>query len=180
MSLGFSALAWYMRADEDAPSYLFEDGLGFGAEAGYIYSSPNRPLVLAFSAAYAYQAAQYLDYDANAVKEGTPPLVLEASAASTFFDRKLLVSLAGISDVYVDGRGGHVLRAMPVAEYRLFPFRVAGLLREPVQHRGALSLRPVAAGRIYDLHRALFAHRGERHRDADGRFEHPQQRFQRE
>ena len=136
MSLGASAAAWYTAEGEEVWEYMYEKGLGFGAVVGYMLQIPDRDLALSFSAAYAYAKQWYLDISAQKLEEGAPPLVLEAALASSLLDGRLYLNTTAITDIYIDGRGGHVVRAIPVAEYsltRFFSVRAGGELSYMLQ-----------------------------------------------
>jgi hypothetical protein len=136
MSVGASAAVWYMDEREFVWDYMYEEGLGFSVLGAYMLQIPDRDLALSFSAAYAYVKQRYLDIAAQKLKEGAPPLVLEATMASSLLDGRLYLNAAVITDIYVDGRGAHVIRAIPVAEYALalfFSVRAGGELSYMLQ-----------------------------------------------
>ena len=110
MSIGASAAVWYMGEGEEAWEYMYEKGLGFSVLGAYIFQIPGRDLALSFSAAYAYARQWYLDIAAQMLEEGAPPLVLEAAFASSLLDGRLNFNFAAITDIYIDGRGAHVVR----------------------------------------------------------------------
>jgi hypothetical protein len=136
MSVGASAAVWYTGEGEEAWEWMYETGLGFSVLGAYMLLIPDRDLALSFSAAYAYAKQWYLDIAAQKLEEGAPPLVLEAALASSLMDGRLYLNAAAITDIYIDGRGGHVVRAIPAAEYslaRFFSVRAGGELSYMLQ-----------------------------------------------
>jgi hypothetical protein len=127
MSVGVSLAAWYTDRDyEEEWTYMYESGvISFAFQGDYMLKVLEGRLTFDFSVAYTNQAERYVDFSQLLVKEGALPLLIEASLASAFLDRTLFLSLTGISDIYIDGRGGYVLRAIPVVEY--LPFRFLSL-----------------------------------------------------
>ena len=123
MSVGVSLAAWYTDRDyEEEWTYMFDSGvISFAFQGDYMLKVLEGRLTFDFSMAYTNQAERYVDFSQLLVKEGAFPLLIEASLASAFLNRTLFLSLTGISNIYVDGRGGYVLRAIPVVEY--WPFR---------------------------------------------------------
>ncbi len=126
MSLGASVLIWYTKNDEEETfdKYIVDNGVYFAIEGGYMLKALEGRLTFDFRTVYTNQAERYVDFSSLSleIKEGALPLLVEASVASDFLNRKLFLSLTGISDIYIDGRGGYVFRAIPVAEYWPFPF----------------------------------------------------------
>lgn len=121
-SLGGSVAAWHTGEGGEEWNYMENKGLGFGGVLGYMLQIPRRDLSLSFSAAYAYVDQWYLDVVDIVLRQGNPPLVLEAAMATSLLDEKLDIILTANSDIYIDGRRGHVLRVIPAAEYQLARF----------------------------------------------------------
>jgi TolB-like protein len=119
MSLGGSVLVWTSESTGGGSfrPALSESGVYFSVVGGYMMRALDRRLTFGASAAYCNQLERYFDYSQHEAEEGTRPLVLEASVSSAFLDRTLFASLAAAADIYIDGRGATVLRAVPVVEY---------------------------------------------------------------
>jgi TolB-like protein len=129
LSLGASLLIWHTRTGTDAPDTIFDSGMNFAVQAGCLLKLWDQQLTVGFSAAYTDLAERYVDFDALRVEDGAFPMLLEASLAAALLPDTLIASLRMLTDVYIDGRSGYVLRAVPVLEYRplekLF-FRLGG------------------------------------------------------
>ncbi len=130
MSLGLSGGIWTTDASgEELSNFLSESGNYFSISAGYVLRVQAPDLILNFSTSYTNQLERYINYSQLKVFDGTLPLLLEASVLTHFLNRTMYFSLTGISDIYIDGRGGYVLKMIPVLEYRpfsLISIRVGG------------------------------------------------------
>lgn len=122
MSVGVSLAAWYTsESNGEEWNYMLDRGISYAFQGAYMLRTLDQRLAFDFSVAYTNQAERYVDFSQLLVKEGALPLLIEASLSSAFLNRTLVLSLTGLSDIYIDGRGGYVLRAIPVVEY--WPFR---------------------------------------------------------
>jgi TolB-like protein len=122
LGLGASLRCWYTGAESEDDYYYMVDmvdsGVNYAFQAGWLLRALEQRLVVEFSATYTDLAERYLDLDLGEVREGALPLLLEGSLAAPFWGRRLIASLRGVGEVFIDGRGGGVLRAVPVLEYR--------------------------------------------------------------
>jgi len=127
MSLGASVQVWYSKneMEETFDKYMVDNGVYFSIEGGYMLKALDGRVNFDFNAVYSNQPERYVDFSSLEITDGALPLLVEASVASDFLNRKLFLSLTGISEIYIDGRGGYVFRAIPVAEYWPFPFLAA-------------------------------------------------------
>jgi hypothetical protein len=122
MSIGGSVAVWYTGEGEEVWNYMENEGLGFGGVVAYMLQIPRRDLALSFSAAYACIEQWYLDVVDFFLREGNPPLVFQAAVATSLLEERLEIIMTGISDIYIDGRGGHLMRVIPAAEYQIASF----------------------------------------------------------
>jgi hypothetical protein len=131
VSVGGAFLLWYVNdaeSDSTPPSAPgIEEGVDFAIQIGTMIESGRYGLLYGFSLAYTSLEERYVDISAAEAKDGTLPLVLEASVASLLLDGRIFASIRAMGDVYIDGRGGHVLRLLPVGEYWFLPFVAARL-----------------------------------------------------
>ena len=118
LSLGTSLLLWHTRSGFDVPDNIFVSGINFAVQAGCLLRTWEQQLTVGFSATYTDLAERYVDLDALQVEDGAFPLLLETSLAAVLLPDTLTASLRILADVFIDGRSGHVLRAVPVLEYR--------------------------------------------------------------
>jgi hypothetical protein len=126
MSLGVSLLAWYTKGQTGVPwDYMVDAGFNYAVEGAYMLRAWDDQLSFDLSATYVSQGERYVDFSQNRVAEGSLPFIVEASVNAALLGSTLLLSLKGISDIYVDQRGGYVLRAIPMAEY--WPIRFLAL-----------------------------------------------------
>lgn len=129
LSLGASVLLWHTSTATESVDNMFESGMNFAVQAGCLLKALGRRLTCGFSATYTDLDERYLDFDAQKVEEGALPLLVETSLAAGLLHNTLVASLKVLADVYIDGRSGYVLRAVPVLEYRLLEklfFRFGG------------------------------------------------------
>jgi TolB-like protein len=118
LSLGTSLLLWHTGSGFDIPDNIFATGINYAVQAGCLLRTWEQQLTVGFSATYTDLAERYVDLDALQVEDGAFPLLLETSLAAVLLPDTLTASLRMLADVFIDGRSGYVLRAIPVLEYR--------------------------------------------------------------
>jgi TolB-like protein len=101
---------------------MVRDELRFGLSGGFVFAFSDEKYVVDMQLAYDSQDDWYLDEQQAEFLHGTLPLILETNFVASFFDNRLVTALKGIGDIYVDDRGGHALRAIPMVEYWMLPF----------------------------------------------------------
>ncbi|MCX7030226.1 MAG: hypothetical protein NTU62_08910 [Spirochaetes bacterium] len=115
---------WLMgRGDNDSRGALtLLDAVGFypAVDGGIVYKSPNGSFGADLQAVWSNQADPYIDPATRMLIKGSVPLILAGSVTGGFLDRTLFANLRGIADVYIDGRSGWALRAIPSLEW--WPF----------------------------------------------------------
>lgn len=68
-------------------------------------------------AMYTSQGMYYADTESMEILNGAIPLLTEASLTNELVSQVLFLGLKGIGSIYIDERGGHALRIIPVLEY---------------------------------------------------------------
>jgi hypothetical protein len=131
VSIGSSVLVWNSTngnnpgvSDTLLPdsSAIVREGLFFGTYSGIMFRDPDGNLTFDINAGYTNQKIYYADYDAGEIVLGSMPLVIDSSFTYGLLNQRLFLGLKGISDIYLDDRGGYILRIIPMVEFWPFKF----------------------------------------------------------
>ena len=102
-----------------------KEGVFFSIYPGILFRDPNGTFTFDINTAYSNQKIYYADYDAGEIVLGSMPLVIDSSITYSFLNQRLFLGLKGISDIYLDNRGGYLLRIIPMVEF--WPLRFLSL-----------------------------------------------------
>jgi TolB-like protein len=134
VSIGTSVLVWNSTNGNDPgvsdtllsnSDAIVREGLFFSIYPGIMFRDPNGNLTFDINAGYSNQRIYYADYDAGEIVLGFVPLVIDSSFTYGMLNQRLFLGLKGISDIYLDDRGGYILRIIPMAEF--WPLRFLSL-----------------------------------------------------
>jgi TolB-like protein len=116
----------YFRLTNTKPgegsSNLLEEELYYNLAAGLVYLAAGGQLIADLQLAWSTYEEWYVDQATELPVRGRVPLIAEGSLITTLQERRLYLALKGITDLYLDDRGGHALRVIPIAEYRPWDF----------------------------------------------------------
>lgn len=126
VGLGLSAMGCY-SVNGDNPGVsdeltvdsgnLVHEGFFFSLYPGIMVQGAGGALLWDLNAAYTNYKIYYIDYTNQEIKLGNMPLVIDTSLTYGLLDQRLFLGLKGISDIYIDDRGGYSLRLIPMAEF---------------------------------------------------------------
>ncbi len=129
LSAGTSALVWFSDNPQGPSNQLGADGgnivregLFFSVYPGIMFRDPDGTLTFDLNAGYTNQRIYYADYNAEEIVLGSMPLVVDSSFTYGLLNQRLFLGLKGISDIYLDDRGGYALRIIPMVEFWPFKF----------------------------------------------------------
>lgn len=126
VGLGLSAMGCYLVngndpgvSDEfaDENNTIVHEGFFFSLYPGIMVQGDQGRLIWDLNAAYSNYKIYYIDYDDLEIKLGNMPLVIDTSLTYGLLVQRLFLGLKGISDIYIDDRGGYSIRLIPMAEY---------------------------------------------------------------
>ncbi len=121
LSLGTSVLVWN-AASGGGEQNIVKEGVFFSVYPGLLFRDPNGTFTFDINTAYSNQKIYYADNDAKKIVLGSMPLIIDSSFTYNFLNQRLFLGLKGISDIYLDDRGGYLLRIIPMAEFWPFKF----------------------------------------------------------
>ena len=96
--------------------------LYYNLAAGVVLLGPGERWVVDLQAAWTSLEEWYVDPIDDVALRGGLPLSLDGTFILSLLDRRLYLALKGIGDLYLDERGGHALRAIPIVEFRPWSF----------------------------------------------------------
>ncbi len=124
LSIGTSVLVWISsNANEQSDgTNIVRDGLFFSIYPGVMIRDPGGNLTFDINAGYTNQKVYYADYTGGEIVLGSRPLVIDSSFTYGLPNQHIFLGLKGISDIYLDDRGGYALRIIPMVEFWPFKF----------------------------------------------------------
>lgn len=117
LSLGTSIFVWQTN-----PNDFVDGGLYYSICPGLMVQDPSKNLTFDINAAFTNQNIYYADYTLGKVVLGSLPLIIDSSFTYGLIRKRFFLGLKGISDIYLDDRGGYYLRLIPMVEYWPFQF----------------------------------------------------------
>ena len=93
------------------------DQFAFSVYPGLMIQSPDGNIVFDLNAVYTNAEFYYADTDLYKIFQGQMPVVIDSSITVGFPEERIFVGLKGVGDIYIDGRQGHALRLIPMAEW---------------------------------------------------------------
>lgn len=103
--------------ESDAISLLDAQGFYPALDGGLVYRSPDGRFGADLHAIWSSTADPYIDPSSRMLIKGIVPLIVAGSVTGGFLDRTLFANLRCITDIYIDGRSGWALRAIPSVEW---------------------------------------------------------------
>ncbi len=122
-AVGTSARLSYHQPGE-AMNNPVANELYYNLAGGLVFLGPEDRWVVDLQAAWSSLREWYIDPAAGGwvARRGAQPLNLDGTFILSLLDRRLYLALKGIGDLYLDERGGHALRLIPIVEVRPWTF----------------------------------------------------------
>jgi hypothetical protein len=121
LSLGTTVMLWN-AAKGPGTTVTVDPGFYWAAGGGIMLKTLSDSLTFDVYAMYTNQGMYYGDTESMEILKGVMPLLAEASLTYELVSQVLFLGLKGIGSIYLDERGGHALRVIPVVEYRPLGF----------------------------------------------------------
>lgn len=120
-SLGSTVMFWNTTKGPGT-TVTVDPGMYWAAGVGIMFKALADALTFDIYTMYTSQSMYYADTDRLEILKGVLPLLAEASLTYELINQILFVGLKSIGSFYIDQRGGHALRIIPVLEYRPLDF----------------------------------------------------------
>jgi TolB-like protein len=120
-SLGGTFMLWNTSLGP-GDTVTVDPGIYWAAGGGLMLKGLGDALTFDANVMYTNQGMYYVDLANLKILNGQLPLLAEASLTYELLNQILFIGLKGISNIYLDQRGGYTLRVIPVVEYRPLDF----------------------------------------------------------
>jgi TolB-like protein len=121
LSIGTTVMLWN-TAEGPGTTVTVDPGIYWAAGGGFMVKALEDALAFDVQVMYTSQSMYYGDTQSMEILKGVMPLLTEASLTYELVSQVLFLGLKGIGSIYIDERGGHALRIIPVVEYRPLAF----------------------------------------------------------